>query len=240
MTKTFREIEAVSFDFYNTLAEHRTGIGRGRSLLDYLERAGLPCDPWQHQVLYDVFEPHAREYSTSWGRDEKWTYRIKFAGRLFKRLNIVIDEPDIAAHADPIWELLGPASLRVFPEVPLVLRSLRNAGFRTIVISNWQCGLEHFCVELGIGPWLDHVLSSAEVGSAKPDAGIFEEACRRLSLPAQRILHVGDTFVDDFEGAQACGLEALLIHRRMDRSGGSAGICGLGEVLDLLDAPALG
>lgn len=238
--RTSGDIEAVSFDFYNTLAEHRTGIGRGRSLLDYLAGAGLPCDPWQHQVLYDVFEPHAREYSPSWGPDEKRTYRIRFARRLFKRLNVVIDEPDVTAHADSIWQLLGPASLRLFPEVPLVLQSLRNAGFRTIVTSNWQCGLEHFCVELGIGSCLDHVLSSAEVGSAKPDAGIFQEACSRLSLPAKRILHVGDTFVDDIEGAEACGLEALLIHRGMDRSGDSAAIGGLEEVLDLLGAPALG
>lgn len=167
--KRFGEVEAVSFDFYNTLAEHRTGIGRGRSLLAYFHDVGLVCDPWQHQVLYDVFEPHAREYSPSWADEQKQAYRIRFAGRLFRRLNVGIDERDVATHADPIWELLGPASLRLFPEVPSVLRSLRAAGFRTIVTSNWQCGLEHFCVELGIGR------------SAREGSGAAGCPCRRLT-----------------------------------------------------------
>jgi HAD superfamily hydrolase (TIGR01549 family) len=236
VAKTLGGVEVVSFDFYSTLAEHRTGLGRGRSLLNYLDGAGLPYDPWQHQVLYDVFEPHAREYAPSWGSDEKRTYRIQFARRLFKRLNVPIDDPDAATHADSIWELLGPASLRLFPEVPDVLRSLRNAGFRIIVVSNWQCGLGHFCTELGIGSWLDHVLSSAEVGSAKPDPGIFGEACRRLSVRAERILHVGDTLVDDLQGAHTYGLQALLIDRGLNPAEKNDVIGGLDELLDLLDA----
>jgi putative hydrolase of the HAD superfamily len=104
------------------------------------------------------------------------------------------------------------------------------------VVSNWQCGLGHFCTELGIGSWLDHVFSSAEVGSAKPDPGIFAEACRRLSVPAERILHVGDTLVDDLQGPQTYGMQALLIDRGMKPAESNDVIGGLDELLDLLDA----
>ena len=55
-----RTVEAVSFDFYNTLVYHRSGRGRGRELVDYLTDQGFVPAPWQHQVLYDVFTDEER------------------------------------------------------------------------------------------------------------------------------------------------------------------------------------
>jgi putative hydrolase of the HAD superfamily len=84
------------------------------------------------------------------------------------------------------------------------------------VVSNWQCGLRNFCVELGFGHDFDHVLASAEVGSAKPDPAIFEEACRRLNVPAHRVLHVGDSLADDFAGGRNAGLQVVLVRREQE------------------------
>lgn len=208
-----RAVEAVSFDFYGTLAYHRTGEGRGRALVSYLAAQGFETAPWEHQMLYDVFAGHGRDYVP--GAPDPWArrYRERFAAGVFRRLGIDATDATVARHADAVWDLLGPACLALFPDVVDAVRAVRERGLGTAVVSNWQSGLEHFCRELGLGALFDHVLASADVGSAKPDRGIFDEAARRLGVPAGRILHVGDTPVDDVEGGAAAGFQVLLLQR---------------------------
>ncbi len=220
MNAPFTDIAAVSFDFYNTLVYHRTGRGRGRMLMEYLHEQGLESDPWEHQVLYDVFEPHAAEYAPDLDEEEKRRYYQRLADRVFSRLNVRAPDGAAAQHAANLWELLGPACLAVYPEVTAVLEGLTGAGIPLVVVSNWQCGLAHFCTELSLTRFFDHIIVSAEVGSEKPDAGIFAEACQQLTLPPSRVLHIGDSETDDIEGAHGAGLAAALL-RRDDGSAGA-------------------
>lgn len=225
-------IEAVSLDFFNTLATHRSGDGgRGRMLMDYIASRGLQCDPWEHQVLYDVLEPHAREYSPGLSPLEKRRYLCRLTQRLFERLNVRGDQVRPEQHAEAIWERIGPRSLEVFSDVPDALRRLRAEGYRLAIISNWQCGLGHFCFELGIGDAFEHIVASAELGYAKPAREIFDEACRLLDLPPERVLHVGDSPADDVDGARAAGMHALLISRGEEAAGS---VRSLDDVLDVL------
>lgn len=182
-------------------------------LMEYLREHGLESDAWEHQVLYDVFAPHAVEYSPELDGDEKRRYLMRLAGRLFRRLNVKAPAGASAQHAANLWELLGPTCLAVYPDVLPTLRKLKSAGLRMVIVSNWQCGLAHFCAELGLAPFFDHVVVSAEVGSAKPEAGIFVAALERLRLPPSRVVHVGDSGIDDIEGARGAGLAAALLRR---------------------------
>ena len=207
------EIDAVTFDFYNTLVYHRQGRGRGALLMEYFKRKRLQSDPWEHQVLYDVFEQHGRDYSPSQSEAEKQRYFLRLTKRLFQRLNVRMPDGAVADHVAGVWSVLGPGSLAVFPDVSNVLQVLRAARYRMAVVSNWQCGLRHFCTELGFGEAFDDVIVSAEVGYEKPNAEIFAEACRRVGVPPHRVLHVGDSITDDVEGARAAGLHALLVRR---------------------------
>jgi HAD superfamily hydrolase (TIGR01549 family) len=213
MRDEYADIEAVTFDFYNTLAYHKQGKGRGAMLMEYLTKHGLESDPWEHQVLYDVFEQHGEDCSPSLSPEEKRDYLVHFAERVFQRLNVRATRGTAADHATGIWAELGPASLGVFPDVTGVLETLQGARYRLAVVSNWQCGLRHFCAELGIAGQLDHVVVSAEVGSEKPDPEIFRYACDRLGIPCGHVLHVGDSEVDDVEGARNAGMKAVLVRR---------------------------
>ncbi len=206
-------IDAVTFDFYNTLVYHRQGRGRGALLMEYFKREGLQSDPWEHEVLYDVFEQHGSDYSPSQSEVEKQRYFLRLTNRLFQRLKVRAPDDAVADHAASVWSVLGPSSLAVFPDVSNVLRVLRAARYRLAVVSNWQCGLRHFCTDLGFGETFDDVIVSAEVGYEKPNAEIFAEACRRVGVPSHRVLHVGDSLTDDVEGARAAGLHALLVRR---------------------------
>ena len=209
-------IDAVTFDFYNTLVHHRHGRGRGAMVTEYLDAEGWEHDPWEHQVLYDVFQNHETDYAPDKSEEEKYDYYVMLAVRLFRRLNVRAPNGAATEHATNLWYLLGPESLAVFPDVTSVLRCLTEARYPLAVVSNWQCGLRNFCIELGIGHAFDHVLASTELASEKPDAAIFHEACRRLDKPPHRVLHVGDTILDDVEGARAAGMPVVLVQRSDD------------------------
>ena len=52
-----------------------------------------------------------------------------------------------------------------------------------VVVSNWDASLPAALAATGLAPLVDAVLTSAEVGAAKPDAAIFERA---LASPGWR------------------------------------------------------
>lgn len=223
MTLRALQVDAVTFDFYQTLVHHRAGRGRGAALMEYLSQRALESDPWEHQVLYDVFEPHGREYRPLEPEAERRRYYRRLASRVFARLNVRASPGEAELHAENLWGILGPESLAVFEDVPEVLSALRGAGYALAVVSNWQCGLAHFCTELGLRDAFHHVVASAEVGSAKPAPAIFHEACRRLGVPTHRVLHVGDSAVDDVEGGMGAGLHVVRVARRPgERKAGAA------------------
>jgi putative hydrolase of the HAD superfamily len=207
-------VQAVTLDFYETLVRHRSGVGRGGSYREYLSAAGLTADPWEHQVLYDVFEYYGSAYSPTLAEDAKLSFWIEFTRRLFERTNArgpgVVNH---AVHAPAIRDIMGSGCLALYEDALPVLRELKETGLRLGVISDWQKGLSHFCDELGIGEYLEVVVTSAEAGYQKPDARLFDAARRRLDVAAHEILHVGDR-VEDVEGAEAAGFSAVLLDRK--------------------------
>jgi HAD superfamily hydrolase (TIGR01549 family) len=206
-------VEAITFDFYNTLIFQRDGRGRGRLIVEYLQSHGLRPVPWEHRFLHDVFEGHDTEYSPEAPQDQREAYYALLAQRVLERLEVPMSRKAVSQHVSPIWQILGPAGFDVFPDAFEALQALRAEGYRLAVISNWECGLRHFCNELGLSEYFEHILGSADVGMAKPDQRIFANTCSRLGVPADRVLHIGDTFADDYLGGQAAGLLVALLDR---------------------------
>lgn len=204
---------AITFDFYGTLVHPRHEGGRGGALMEFLESRGYESDPWEHQVLYDVFDRHGVEYDPGAPAEDRERYYARLARRVFERLRVTAPEDAPERHAAEIWEIFGSRSFAIFPDVVEVLRALRRERFPMAIVSNWQKGLEHFVTELGLAPFFDHVLCSDELGSVKPDREIFLEACRLLSSDPVQVLHVGDTFRDDWEGGREAGLRVVLVRR---------------------------
>ena len=209
----------ITFDWYGTLADHRQGIGRGRRFRTYLASQGLNGDPWDRRILYEVFDYYADAYRPESSDREKQSFWIEFTRLLFERVNVHSSPDEIRTHADAIRDIFGSGSFQLFSDVKQVLSVLKGNGLRLGLTSNWQRGLNHFCEELGIATYFDAIVSSAEVGYEKPDPRIFKEALTRLRTSPEHTLHVGDSIDEDFQGATAAGLEALLVDRSSVQSG---------------------
>ena len=206
-------MEAITFDFYETLVFHREGRGRGHVLMDFLDDQRLPHAAWEHGVLYDIFDGMHTRYSPAPSSAERADQQREVAQRAFGRLEVPGGPDAVARHASALWQILGPASFGVYADVPDALRPLRAEGIPLALVSNWQCGLAQFCRELGLADYFDHIICSAELGIVKPDPAIFVEACARLGVPPEHVVHVGDSLVDDYNGAENAGLGAVLIAR---------------------------
>jgi putative hydrolase of the HAD superfamily len=62
-------------------------------------------------------------------------------------------------------------------------------------------------------------VASGDVGAAKPDARIFEHACRLLGVHPRDAVYVGDRFETDALGAAGAGLTGVWLDRRATASG---------------------
>lgn len=89
--------------------------------------------------------------------------------------------------------------------------ALRRIGARVPIaaLTNGNADL----AAIGIASQFRFQLGAREFGAAKPDAGIFHEACRRLGVAPQDVLHVGDHPEMDAAGAMRAGLRACWIDR---------------------------
>jgi putative hydrolase of the HAD superfamily len=131
----------------------------------------------------------------------------------------VLDELFDAFAAPDLWH--------VFPEVREVLTTMRSRGLRLAVISNWDSRLPALLDSLELREFFDDVLVSAIEGVEKPAPAIFQRAIARAGVSVGESLHVGDSPLDDYRGAESAGMRALLVDR--------AGIFGEGydRVADL-------
>ena len=103
--------------------------------------------------------------------------------------------------------------LTAFPEVPDVLRRLRDAGLTTAILSNGSPSMLQAAVENArIGDLLDRVLSVEEVGVYKPHPKVYQLAVDRLSAAPSAILFVSSN-AWDAHAASAFGLRVVWCNR---------------------------
>ena len=114
----------------------------------------------------------------------------------------------------PLTEaLLAALRFRPFPEVAQVLTVARARGMRLVVVSNWDVSLHDVLEDTGLAPLLDGVVTSAELGCAKPQPAIFARGLALAGVEADDAVHVGDSVEHDVVGARAAGIVPLLVAR---------------------------
>lgn len=136
---------------------------------------------------------------------------------------------------EPLTEaLLAAIRFRPYPETIAVLEAARARGSRLVVVSNWDVSLHDALAETGLAPLLDGVVTSAEIGCAKPGRAIFARGLELAGVPAEAALHVGDDLAADVEGARAAGIDVRLVVRD-----GAVAPPGVAAVRSLRDLPGI-
>ncbi|MBB5203017.1 putative hydrolase of the HAD superfamily [Inhella inkyongensis] len=98
--------------------------------------------------------------------------------------------------------------VELFPDARLALQRLA-ARYPLFALTNGNADLGR----IGIDEFFSGRLAARDFGRGKPHADFFHAACAQLGLPPGEVLHVGDDWALDIEGAHAAGQPSAWIHR---------------------------
>lgn len=123
-----------------------------------------------------------------------------------------------------------PTAWRADPEAAPVLADLARRGYRLGVASNFDRRLHAVLAGIPALARLAERVISSEAGWRKPAPEFFALLCERAGLPPEQVLLVGDDRGNDYDGARAAGLAAVLLDPAgRDRS--AVRVTRLGELL---------
>jgi 2-haloacid dehalogenase len=196
---SMRGIRACVFDAYGTLFDVHSAVARLRA------RVGAQADAlsqlWRaKQLEYTWLRALMGRHADFWQvTGDALDYALDRTGT-----DRVLREPLLQAYL----------ALDAYPEVPDVLRRLREAGLRTAILSNGAPEmLAAGAASAGIAELLDAILSVEEVGFYKPHPKVYQLAVDRLAVRPDQIAFQSSN-AWDVHGAASFGLRAVWINRQ--------------------------
>lgn len=150
-------------------------------------------------------DPRMAEMREWWGpefRRESWRRALRRCGADDERLAAVLDERFDAERA------------ATNPFIPGAEAALDRLGerYRLAIVTNGIVDVQREkLVRSGLIDRFETVVISAEVGRGKPHRSVYDEMLRRLDLPPEACIMVGDNFDKDVAGAQEVGIRGVWI-----------------------------
>jgi putative hydrolase of the HAD superfamily len=205
-------IEAVTFDFWNTLVRENTDLWhhRSSSWSDLLAAHG---DHVELDVLQAAFDAGWHAYVANWNANVPFgaadalevaltTLGVEADDELSAALLAVITDPPPEQHPHLNPNLVG------------TLAALRAAGVKIGIVCDVgltpSVVLRRYLDQQGALEYFDHWSFSDEVGVYKPVAVIFRHALEVLGgVAPERCAHIGDLRRTDIAGAKALGMTAV-------------------------------
>lgn len=151
---------------------------------------------------------------------ERWAHEMGFPVAAVEPMLSIAEE-----------KLFGDDSqvFSLYDDVVPCLQTLKQAGVRMGVVSNWDISLHKTLRRFALTQYFEVVVASMEEGYEKPDERIFQVALDGLGIAAGECVHVGDNPVDDLMGAKRVGMRGYVI----DRSQGPGSNVYLSRLTDL-------
>lgn len=208
-----RRVEAITFDYWNTLVHETPGQLRGLRLDAWERMLDAAGQPVARVVIEAAVDDSWRTFDASWQANHQ--YRASDAAALvLSKLDLALDTAQRDELIDVFVTVGASAQLPSTPNVDIALRTLKEAGVRIGIICD--VGMtpstilrEHLEKHDLLG-WFDHWSFSDEVGVYKPDRRIFDHALAGLGdIDPHAAAHVGDLRRTDVAGAQALGMLAV-------------------------------
>jgi putative hydrolase of the HAD superfamily len=206
--------QLIFFDAAGTLIEVRGSVGEVYAR--WAQRYGVRLAPATLQERFArafrvqpplAFQGFATEAELQQLEFAWWQQLVEqvFAGVAFPRLADFFAAVFAHFSRAEAWQL--------YPDVVATLTELQARGVQLAVLSNFDTRLEGLLDGLGLAPYFAGVHLSARLGAAKPDERIFRAALQWHGLQPHEAWHVGDSWREDWQGANHAGLKAWLIDR---------------------------
>lgn len=204
----WRGVDALSFDLDDTLYNNHPVIRRAEQQLQLWLAARLPqttafhAETWlfyQQRVVAD--NPMLVEHVT----EKRRAVLARIA------LDCGLDEQRSQQLADDAMRFfLAERSNFKVPSQSMDLLERLARRYPLVAITNGNVD----CESLKLTPYFVDVLKAGFDGRAKPHPDLFAKAKQRLGLPAERILHIGDSLSTDVAGAKRANFKACWFNEK--------------------------
>lgn len=192
-------VKACVFDAYGTVFDFASAA---RSCQDVLgDRIGALTTMWRDkQLSYSWLRATQGRHADFW--------QVTSDALDFTLETMAIELPGLRDRLMALY-----LKLETFPEVPGVLRRLKQAGYPVAILSNGSPAMLNAVVESAdLGGVLDAVLSVEDVGVYKPHRSVYQLAVDRLGVPASQIAFQSSN-AWDAHAASAFGMQVVWCNR---------------------------
>ena len=187
------------FDAYGTLFDVHSAVGKHRQRLG--KRANDVSATWRtKQLEYTWLRSLMGDYADFW----------QVTG---EALEYSLDAHEISDRA--LYEDLMQAylNLTAYDEVPRVLKALKDAGYKTAILSNGEPRMLDAAIKgAGLEALLDECFSVDDLQVFKPEPRVYELATKAFSIePSQVMFQSSNAW--DAAGAAYFGFRVLWVNR---------------------------
>lgn len=199
-------MKAITFDFGQTLAELDMRFLAVRAA-EHGATVGADALDAASPAAWDVYDEAKRAGMT--GKDA-WS---AFMAALLSKAGTQTTREPLDAIVDSLWAQQPTRNLWRRPIAGMLelVSDIAARGVPLAIVSNSEGHLAALVDELGLGKAFPVVADSGVLGFEKPDPRIFEWAASRLGVKPHDLIHVGDAWVADIEGALGVGARAIWV-----------------------------
>ncbi len=208
-----RYIDALTIDFWATIGRDAQVTERRQLRRDLLK-------PWfaeygvelNDDEVYDLLQKHAAAWRESWLKKQYTPTARDAVDWLCGELKINPPEAERDTMAQRIDD-----TLKDFPPVPVdgAIEAIRKLGEEfplALICDTGLSGGRNIAGMLeawGIRDLFTTLVFSDAVGVSKPHPKMFHTASEGLSVPRNRLVHIGDREDTDIKGAKSFGMAAI-------------------------------
>jgi len=208
-------VEAVFFDAAGTLLYADPPVGEVYACA--LREAGVNAEGAEVQMQFERAwhrirheqPPNKLPYGSTEAEAMRWWRRV--VRESFRPFGLPATFEEVFLH---LWtHFSSAAAWRLYDDVLPTFGDLERRGKGIGLISNWDTRLFGLLDQMRLRPHMRWTVVSSEVGVEKPHAEIFARALKECGLPAQKAVHVGDSYEEDVVGALRAGMQAVWLRR---------------------------
>lgn len=203
------KIRAVFFDIDDTLYSttdfaHLARMNAARAMV----RLGLR---WPAKKVYNELLEVIQEFSSNYEHHfEKLILRIP--EKYHRNVNpaILISAAVVAYHHTKFTHL------KPFPDVMPFLKFLKQRNIiRGVITEGLEVKQAEKLLRLGVYPYLSPaaIFISDQIGISKPNVKLYLRAIQSISIPADRVMYIGNNSASDIDPANKAGMITVKINR---------------------------
>jgi putative hydrolase of the HAD superfamily len=213
-------LQAVLFDLDDTLFDHAHATHCALRQLQALEQglAGWELEALRREHAAILEELHAEVLGGRMDIEAARTERFRRLLELGASRNGggpgASDSQARAGEAARLYREAYEQGWQPVDGAPALLAALKASGVPVVVVTNNIVSEQRRKLErCELGGCVDALVTSEEAGVQKPDPRIFHIALAHVGAETHEAVMLGDSWVNDIEGARAAGIRAVWLNR---------------------------